>query len=85
MALLSSPHLAPAELAHRLEGHIRSRTGRRVSGLQVEVLTDKVVLRGRTTTFYVKQLAQHCVWDLMPEARLENYLVVDGRLESGDA
>jgi hypothetical protein len=36
-----------------------------------------VVLHGRTGSYYVKQLAQHGVWDVLPGARLVNTIVVD--------
>jgi len=68
---------SPAERCEELQRHILDRTGRRVHGLCVEVRDEQVVLRGRTTSYYIKQLAQHCVWDVLPQARLENDIVVD--------
>ena len=32
---------------------------------------------GRTSSYYLKQLAQHCVWDVLPEVPLENGIVVE--------
>jgi hypothetical protein len=60
-----------------LERHVQQRTGRRVQGLCVEVGEGQVVLRGRTSSYYVKQLAQHGVWDVLPDARLANDIVVE--------
>jgi hypothetical protein len=60
-----------------LERHIQERTGRRVRGLCVEVNDQGVVLHGQTRTYYIKQLAQHCVWEVLPDARLENEIVVE--------
>ena len=59
-----------------LEHHIQARTGRRVRGLQVEVGTQGVVLRGLAHSYHVKQLAQHGVRDLLPDVRLENAIAV---------
>ena len=73
---LESPNLLMGR-CDELARHILDRTGRRVHGLRVEVRDEQVVLRGRTTSYYVKQLAQHCVWDVLPEARLDNSIVVE--------
>ena len=42
------------QVAERL---IVQRTWGRVHGLQVEVLSDRLVVHGRTSTYYAKQLA----------------------------
>jgi hypothetical protein len=76
MPRLESP-LVPQQTGEELERHIQERTGRRVHGLCVEVRDEQVVLRGRTSSYYLKQLAQHCVWDVLPDARLENDIVVE--------
>jgi hypothetical protein len=65
------------EECEELERHILDRTGRRVHGLRVEVRDHQVVLRGRTSSYYIKQLAQHCVWDVLPDAPLQNGIVVE--------
>ena len=64
-------------LQFELERHIHTRTGRRVRNLAVEMDRERVVLHGRTASYYVKQLAQHGVQDLLPQIRLENAIVVD--------
>ena len=61
----------------QLEHQIRSRTGRRVRDLAIEMRPERIILRGRTTTYYVKQLAQHGVRDLFPQICLENVIAVD--------
>jgi hypothetical protein len=61
-----------------LERHIQARTGRRIRDLSIELKHDQVVLRGHTTTYYLKQLAQHGVQELLPPAmKLENAIVVE--------
>ena len=67
----------PPTLAEIVRERVASRTGRRVRDLAVEVRAGRVVLRGRANSFHVKQLAQHEVRELFPEARLENAIVVE--------
>ncbi len=38
---------------------------------------ESIVLRGRTNSFHVKQLAQQGAREALPNARLENAIVVD--------
>ena len=80
MWYLDSPHLQS-----ELETRVRDRTGRRVRNLTIEVQAGRIVLRGQTATYYVKQLAQHGVRDLLPDVCLENIIVVDdnARLSPG--
>lgn len=59
---------------------VAERTGRRVRNLTVEIhLTggSRVILRGRAASYHVKQLAQQAVCEALPEARLENAIVVE--------
>lgn len=67
----------PPTLADIVWNHVTERTGRRVRDLQVEVRTDRVVLRGRTSSFHVKQLALHGAKEATRGTRLENAIVVD--------
>jgi hypothetical protein len=59
--------------------NVVTRTSRRVRNLIVEVggAGDRVVLRGRTSSFHVKQLAQQAAREALPNARLENAIVVE--------
>lgn len=58
---------------------VADRTGRRVRNLVVEVTGsgESVVLRGRATCYHVKQLAQQGAREALPNARLENAIVVE--------
>jgi hypothetical protein len=58
---------------------VADRTGRRVQNLVVEIgdAGDSVVLRGKTSSFHVKQLAQQGAREALPNARLENAIVVE--------
>jgi hypothetical protein len=60
-----------------LTERVLARTGRRVRDLTVEVVEEKVVLRGQADSFHVKQLAQHGVWELLPTAKLQNAIEVN--------
>jgi hypothetical protein len=62
---------------HELEDHVALRTARRIRNLTVEVAPGHVVLRGQASSYYVKQLAQHGVRELLPQVRLENSIVVE--------
>jgi hypothetical protein len=73
---MSKP-LSSVPLETELTHHVRERTGRRVRNLAIELRPERVVLHGRAATFYVKQLAQHSVRDLLPHVELLNAIVVD--------
>jgi hypothetical protein len=64
------------ETQRELERHIQARTGRRIRDLSIELRPERIVLRGQTSTYYVKQLAQHGVRDVFPHIDLENAIVV---------
>ena len=69
----NSPHL---ELA--LVRQVQTRTGRRIRDLAVELLPEGVILRGYAATYYLKQLAQQGVREVLPHVRLENAITVYG-------
>jgi hypothetical protein len=68
--------LSSGPLQAQLTHHVRKRTGHRVRGLIIEVRPEGVVLRGRADTFYVKQLAQQGVRELLPHVELHNAIIV---------
>ena len=68
-----SPHLRS-----ELERRVHDRTGRRIRNLSIELARGCIVLRGQTSTYYAKQLAQHGVRDLLPQVELENAITVIG-------
>ena len=65
------------QLRSELERHVHARTGKRVRNLAIELCSERIVLRGQSTSYYVKQLAQHGVRDVLPHVRLENAIVVE--------
>jgi hypothetical protein len=60
-----------------LERHVVVRTGRRVRNLAIELRDERVILHGQASSYYVKQLAQHGIRDLLPTVVLENTIVVE--------
>ena len=67
MSVLDFPRLR-----QELETHILARTGTRLRDLDIELSPDGVRLHGFTTTFYVKQLAQHSIREMLPDVQLQN-------------
>jgi hypothetical protein len=56
---------------------VQSRTGGQIVGLNVSVTGTDVIISGRTTTYYLKQLATHAALDLAGRfASLTNDIVV---------
>ena len=70
--------MQPTQLQEVLEQRVHTRTGRRIHNLAIELQPERVILRGRTATYYVKQLAQQGVQDVLPHVCLENAITVDG-------
>ena len=64
-------------LRDRLEHHVRTRTGRRIRNLAIELDPGRVVLRGQASSFYVKQMAQQGIRDFLPNLLLQNSIVVE--------
>ncbi len=65
--------LSQAELEHQ----VQARTGRRVRNLAVEFNEERVILRGHVSSYYLKQLAQHGIHDLLPQISVTNAIVVE--------
>jgi hypothetical protein len=55
---------ATESLADEIARVVQSRTGGQITGLSVEVAGAEVTISGRTTTYYLKQLATHAALDL---------------------
>lgn len=64
-------------LLQELERQIHVRTGRQIRNLAVKLGGEYVTLDGQAATYYVKQLAQHAVLDLLPDIRIENAIAVE--------
>jgi BON domain len=68
----TAPSLAEA-IAHR----VAAQTGRRVQNLKVELSDGRIILRGRASTYHVKQLAQHAAQDTLSAVLVVNAIVVE--------
>lgn len=55
---------------------VDSRTGGRIHGLQVLVEGSRIVISGRATTYYSKQLATHAALDVAETLVIQNDVVV---------
>jgi hypothetical protein len=66
----------PLSLQKELEERVRARIGNRLRNLEIRLSADGITLCGQAPTFYVKQLVQHSVWEVLPQARLKNSIVV---------
>jgi len=62
------PRTDPADLAGSLHRQIDWRTWGRIRQLHVEARTDRVVIQGMTTSYYLKQLALSAVQEVMGSA-----------------
>ncbi len=75
---MTADRASPSNCAQdcELTRRIDSRTFHQVHNLHVWHESGRVVLRGRSESYYVKQLATHAVLDLMPGVVLENSIDV---------
>lgn len=48
----------------QMEAMLQVRLGNRVRDLRISMAGEGIILRGRTDTYHVKQLAQHAVMEL---------------------
>ena len=67
---------SPPHLQQELEQRVLARTGRRVRNLAIELSSERIVLRGRADTYYVKQLVQHSVLRVCARGALANEIEV---------
>ncbi len=65
-----------SEKETNLETHLQIRLGSRVRQLRVVYRSEGVVLQGRASTYYVKQLAQHLVMEISDWPILANEIEV---------
>lgn len=68
--------VTPREIAETVERYVRLRTGGTIRSLHVEVHDGEVILTGRTSTYYNKQLATHAALDAADELSLTNDIQV---------
>jgi hypothetical protein len=59
-----------------LEARVRWEVGSRVQELQLTVEGNRLVLRGRTHSYYIKQLAQQAILQMTPLQLIRNEIEV---------
>jgi hypothetical protein len=67
---------AQQALADRVERLVRERTSGLIRGLRIEVTPGEIVLNGRASTYYAKQLATHAALDACEHLTLTNDIEV---------
>ncbi len=75
---MSATLFAPGSplLVERVEQAILSRTGGRVRGLRIHYVDGCVIISGRTSTYYNKQLVTHAAMEVADEALVMNEVEV---------
>lgn len=68
MMVENRPRVDPADLAGSLQRQINWRTWGRIRQLHVKAQTDRVVIQGMTSSYYLKQLALSAVQEVMGSA-----------------
>lgn len=74
--MISAGNVMTDPTASELEKLVSSRLNGRVRGFQLIVESQGLVLRGRCSTYYAKQLAQHTVMEVTSIAILANEIEV---------
>jgi hypothetical protein len=64
------------DLLKELEALVHSKLGSRIRDLQITAAPDGVILRGKSNSWYVKQLAQQAVMEAVCIRILANEIVV---------
>ncbi len=75
---MSATLLAPGSdfLVEQVEQAILSRTGGRVRGLRIHYVDGCVIISGRTSTYYNKQLVTHAAMEVADDALVMNEVEV---------
>jgi hypothetical protein len=64
------------DVLDEMEAHVQSCLGSRLCGFEIEFRPGGLILRGRTHSYYVKQLAQHHVMEVAELPVLSNDIEV---------
>ena len=75
MEVQTFPSFQPT-LVDRVERLVRARAGGLIRGLRVELFPGEIVISGRTSTYYAKQLATHAALDACEDLALTNGIEV---------
>lgn len=75
MPVVTMPESRP-QIEELVEREVRNRTSGRIRGLEVRVTDGQVVIRGRTSTYYAKQLVSHAAMDTAEQLCVMNEVEV---------
>lgn len=76
-AQATSPSSNPDGLVRKLREDIAERTHDSIRNLDVSLADGSVIVFGRTSRYYYKQLTTRAVFDLISDLNLENRIEVD--------
>ena len=68
--------LSSHDLLEQVEQAVLSRTGGRVRGLRIHYVDGCVIISGRTSTYYNKQLVTHAAMEVADNAHVMNEVEV---------
>jgi hypothetical protein len=73
-----SQPLSVVELINQIEQAIRAKTGSRIQALQIEIADRLIIVSGRTSTYYNKQLATQAIRETADQMLVQNEVEVGG-------
>ena len=60
------------DLVDQVEQAVQVRTGGRIRDLQIRLSEGRVIVSGRTSTYYLKQLTTHAIRDAVDDLTVQN-------------
>lgn len=75
LEMLTASHHSD-QLAERVERVVQAKTGGRIRGLRVRVDEGCIVVSGKTSTYYNKQLATHAIRGAVDDMSVQNEVEV---------
>lgn len=79
MTVTQGTDVVGVKLKKAAQNRLKSTGYSQLQAIRIDVTENRICLKGRVSRFYLKQLAQHAVMDLITDARVENELVVSGK------
>ena len=71
-ATIISSSTEKLDLVDQVEQAVQVRTGGRIRDLQILLSEGRVIVSGRTSTYYLKQLATHAIRDAVDDLSVQN-------------
>ena len=67
---------SPELLVEQIERFVQARTSGTIRGLRVDVVAGEVIISGRASSYYTKQLATHAAMHAVEDLSLSNQIEV---------